>query len=607
MRVKNITIIFSFLILLGLMGGYFLGSFENDAGKSKLNEEKRSDVSGFHYSSFSQKDFFDSAFEKTIRPQISKNQHIRGIIIPHHLLASNLIANALYSISSEKPITVVIISPNHFFTGQGQIISSLYDWETPYGILESDKNIIKRLQANRLLDIDELPFEKEHGISNLTAFIKKVLPNAKIIPLIIKDTLSFRESDFFLDNINKILPENTLFIASLDFSHYLPSQIADFHDTKSLAVLASFDYEGINFLDIDSKPSLRIFLKYLASKGANAFNLLDHSNSAYILKDENISETTSYITGFFSLGNQSKNEQTTLLAFGDLMLDRYIRKITDKNGKDYPFQNIKRFLIGNDLTLANLEGSFTDFQPKPLDPDNTTFTFNPNLIPVLKKIGFNIFNLANNHSLDFGKDGLIKSQKYLEDNNIDYFGDPSNKDRISVIKNIRGIKIGFVGYNEFNNSDFHKIIEEIKKIKQEASFVVVYTHWGTEYQTNFSETQQEKAHQFIDAGADVILGSHPHVIQPVEVYKNRIIFYSLGNFLFDQTFSQKVRQGLGVGIVFDKIKLDYYLFPTETKGFQVNLLGKEKGDIILNELADQSLAPEDIKKQIIKGKITINF
>lgn len=606
MKIKNIKIIFIFLLLFGLISGYFLGSFGNKSNKSKIDEQSGGEIFGFHYSSFSQKDFFDNAFKNIDIDKSSKNQNIRGIIVPHHLLASNLIANVFYSISSEKPITVVVISPNHFFAGQGQIISSLHDWQTPYGILESDKNLIKQLQANQLLNIDEPPFEKEHGISNLVAFIKKVLPNARIVPLIVKDTLSLKESEIFADNISKILPEGTLLIASLDFSHYLPSQIADFHDAKSLAVLTNFDYEGINFLDVDSRPSLRIFLKYLDSKGAITFNLLDHSNSAYILKDENISETTSYITGFFSLGDQNKNEQVTLLAFGDLMLDRYVKKIIDKNGKDYPFQNIKRVLIGNDLVLANLEGSFTDFQPKSLNPNNTNFTFDPNLIPALKKIGFNIFNLANNHSLDYGEKGFTQSQTYLKNTNIDYFGSPLNNNNLSIIKNIRGIKIGFIGYNEFNNSDFNKILGEIKKIKQEANFVVVYAHWGMEYQTTFSKTQQEKAHQFIDAGADVVLGSHPHVVQPIEVYKNKVIFYSLGNFLFDQTFSQKTQQGLGVGIIFDKTQTDYYLLPIENKGLQVNLLDKEKAGIILIELANQSLVSENIKKQIIKDKISIN-
>jgi len=329
MRVKNIIIVFIFLILFGLIAGYFFGGLKNGLDKNGFNKQAVSKVDNFHYSFFSQKDFFDNAFNNINKDKIFKNQNIRGMIAPHHLLASNLIANVFYFISSQKPITVVVISPNHFFAGQGQIISSLYDWQTPYGILESDKNLIKQLQANQLLNIDESPFAKEHGISNLVAFIKKALPNARIAPLIVKDTLSTKEGEIFADNIGKILPEDTLFIASLDFSHYLPAQIADFHDAKSLAVLSNFDYEGINFLDVDSEQSLRIFLKYLDAKGASAFNLIDHSNSADILKDENISETTSYITGFFSLGDQNKNKQASFFVFGDLIKNRYVKKIID--------------------------------------------------------------------------------------------------------------------------------------------------------------------------------------------------------------------------------------------------------------------------------------
>ena len=148
-----------------------------------------------------------------------------------------------------------------------------------------------------------------------------------------------------------------------------------------------------------------------------------------------------------------------------------------------------------------MEGSFTDFQPKSLNPDNINFTFDPSLILTLKKIGFNIFNLANNHSLDFGEKGFTQSQTYLKNNNIDYFGSPLNNNHLSVIKNIRGIKIGFIGYNEFAKSDFNEILEEIKKIKQETDFTVVYAHWGIEYQATFSKIQQGEAHQFIDAEA----------------------------------------------------------------------------------------------------------
>lgn len=127
-----------------------------------------------------------------------------------------------------------------------------------------------------------------------------------------------------------------------------------------------------------------------------------------------------------------------------------------------------------------------------------------------------------------------------------------------------------------------------------------------EYQADFSARQQQEAHQLIDAGADVVLGSHPHVVQPMEIYHNKAIFYSLGNFLFDQTFSQKTQQGLGVGIVFNSSRIEYYLFPTKIKDFQVILPNQNENGTLLKELAEKSLVVESIKQQIIQGKIIIN-
>lgn len=575
-----------------------------DLKKSRTESQDLPQALNLHYSFFNQEEFYDKAFEN-IEPLKNIEDDIKGVIVNHHLLAPDLIAEALSVVSSEKSITIVLISPNHFFAGRGQVISSLYDWQTPYGILESDKDLIKKMQDVNLLNVEEWPFEKEHGISNIVAFIKKTLPNAKIIPLIVKDTFSLKAGNIFTEKLENILPEDSLVIASLDFSHNLPSPVADFHDEKSLAVLENFDYEGIKFLDIDSKPTLRIFLKYLNTRNASNFNLLGHSNSAKILKDENIFETTSYITGYFSSGDKKENNKVTLLVFGDLMLDGSVRQLVEENGINYPFINIERFLGGNDFVLVNLEGSFIDFHLKSITLDKISFAFESSSVPALKRLGFNIFNLANNHTFDFGKIGLTQSKKHLENSGFDFFGDSLNDTNISTVKEIRKTKVGFVGYNEFSGIGFEKVITEIKNIRNEADFVVVYAHWGGEYQENFSKSQQEKAYQLIDAGADVILGSHPHSIQPMEVYKNKLIFYSLGNFLFDQVYSLEAQQGLGIGVVFDKPDVEYNLFPIETRNYQIYLMNKEKADSILDELASDSPVSQEIKNQIMQGKIKI--
>ncbi len=609
MGFKNVSSIIIFLMVLGYAMFCYHVIFRNnfnenyfDSIKSQTGFQNLPKIADLHYSFFSQKEFYDKAFEG-LKSSGSREENIKGLIVNHHLLAPDLIAEALSKVSSEKNITVVLISPNHFFAGRGQVISSLYDWQTPYGVLEADKQLIKKFQDKRLLNIEEWPFEKEHGISNLVAFIKKTLPNAKIVPLIVKDTFSIQEGNVFAENLDKILPLDSLVVSSLDFSHYLPSSAADFHDEKSLAVLSNFDYEGIKFLDIDSKPALRIFLQYLDRRNASKFNLLAHSNSAKILKDENISEATSYITGFFSSGYKKENTKITLLAFGDMMLDGTVKKAIEENGNDYPFLNVARFLGGNDLTLVDLEGSFMDFQLKPINSDKTVFAFESNAVPSLKRLGFNLFSLANNHSLDFGNTGLNQSKDHLEGSALDHFGDPLNDANISIIKEVRKTKVGFIGFNELSGLNFEKVIIEIKKIRNETDFIIAYAHWGGEQKKSISKSQQEKAYQLIDAGADVILGSHPHFIQPMETYKGKFIFYSLGNFLFDQAFSLEARQGFGVGIVYDRSDTEYYLFPIETRNSQIYLAEKEKANAILGEIADGSLVSQGIKDQILQGKI----
>ena len=173
-----------------------------------------------------------------------------------------------------------------------------------------------------------------------------------------------------------------------------------------------------------------------------------------------------------------------ILAFGDLLLDRYIKLYIDRHGADYPFENIKEIFAGNDIVLANLEGSFTDFAPRPLDPNNTSFTFDPELAAMLKRHRFNVVNLANNHVQDFGRDGFAQSQACLKQNSIGYFGDYYNESP-ALVKEINGQKIAFVGYHSLADPATEGVVEKIKQAHEIADYIIVYTHWGAEYQNDF--------------------------------------------------------------------------------------------------------------------------
>lgn len=602
MKLKN-TVVWVVLILVGVMSGYAFGYFKKSPEKNELIKSSPN----LHYSYFSNKNFFEDAYTNAHKTPLTSGD-VKGILVNHHLLAPDLIAETMGTLATTAPVTVVLISPNHFSSGQGQIISSLYSWDTPYGVLECDCDAIAKLATQSALSIDEHPFKKEHGISGIVSFIKKSLPNTKVIPIIVKDTLSETARIAFVDSLYAALGNNILVIGSFDFSHYLPDAVAQLHDKKSIAVIKNFDYAGLQTTETDSIPGLEITLRYMEKVGALQFHLIANTNSAQILRDPSIAETTSYIDGNFSIGAKAPDDTATILAFGDMMLDRNVRKAINAHDAEYPFLPIKRLLMGNDIVVANAEGPFTSHTSKTLNILNgpLTFTFDPALLPTLKKLGFTLFSQANNHTLNFKKQGLEDSERAIEKTGLNWFGDPLNENLHSFTTTIRGQKIAFVGYHEFAYQGFTTVLAEIRALKKSGNFVIVYPHWGMEYNRDATATQIQTAHAFVDAGADAVIGSHPHVIEPIEIYKNKAIFYSLGNFIFDQDFSQRTREGLALGIALTPQKVSYYLFPMDIQNAQASLMVYDKRSTVLSDIAGHSYVQNTVKKEINNGIVTVD-
>lgn len=605
---KSLFIFLGIAIVLSFTIGYSIPKNHISSPKGIPSEPVSTNTTtpekNIHYAYLNDRDYFEEAFQNLPQPKSSKDDDIKGFIIPHHLVAKKLIANTFNQVSSDKPLTVFLISPNHFNNGRGQIITSKYNWSTPYGNIEPDTQTIDKLsQIDNTIKVDESPFGTEHGISNEVSFIKKTLPQAKIVPLIIKNTISQNQINTFTDNITQNLPENYLFVASLDFCHNKGVTICNQNDKKSLSILSKFDYKDTKNVDVDSQAGLQILLQSLNKLGYSQFNLLENTNSVNIIGEAPNGEMVSYITGYIT--KKSNSKKVDILSFGDMMLDRYIRNAINTRGFDAIFENMKSIIKDKNIVLANLEGSFTSFTPKALTPNNLQFTFDPNIVPKLKDLGFTHFGLANNHSLNFGFAGLNQTKDFLKKSDINYFGDPNNKDSISFIQAVNGLNIGLIGYHEFNSPDTASVTKEIKALKDKTDFIIVYPHWGIEYQTQFSKAQQDKAHQFIDAGADTVIGAHPHVIQPVEIYQNKAIFYSLGNFIFDQTFSQNTQQGLAVNITLQDNSATYTLIPLESRNLTPFIAGDNSRKTILSKLAENSSVSEDIKSQLELGIINL--
>jgi poly-gamma-glutamate synthesis protein (capsule biosynthesis protein) len=253
--------------------------------------------------------------------------------------------------------------------------------------------------------------------------------------------------------------------------------------------------------------------------------------------------------------------EITLLFVGDMMFDRTIRIKMQRHelGTFFPLKQLEPYFQQFDYVIGNLEGPVTDKPSRsvgsePGSTNNFFFTFQPEIAQTLYEQNLRIVNLGNNHILNFGTDGVRQTKEYLSQANVRYFGDTSTEttsDERTIVVDHEGFKLGFVGYNQFIKDGLPHALEDIAWIKPQVDFVIVYPHWGNEYVPTANAAIVKMAHQLVDQGADLVIGAHPHVIQNVEEYNNVRIYYSLGNFVFDQYFSKEVQEGMMVEVTID--------------------------------------------------------
>ncbi len=235
-------------------------------------------------------------------------------------------------------------------------------------------------------------------------------------------------------------------------------------------------------------------------------------------------------------------------AVGDVLLDRGLKRVLEKNGPEYIFEETSGFINSHDLALCNLECVIST-KEIPI-PKQYTFRADTSVMKGLKASGFNIYSLANNHTVDFGREALIEMKELLENN--DFYTVGIGKNQVEAIKplivKVKGISVAVFANLNFPlesyiylenlpgpcQASIEELTEKIKEIRKKVDFIVVSFHWGAEFNPYPINTQIEYAHKTIDAGADLIIGHHPHIIQSIEKYNNKFIIYSLGNFVFDQ-------------------------------------------------------------------------
>lgn len=562
--------------------------------------------------------FYDQAYQ--LAPTYKKDvpAQVFGGIIPHHLLVSPLIAAFFEGLPKQKIKTVILIGPNHYNLDDPHITTSKGVWKTVYGDLNPNSALIDKLAENKAVVVNERTFDTEHAIYGITTFIKRSLPNANIVPIIFKSYSSKEECNKLAESLNQIMDDETIIVASVDFSHYLSSTQADAFDQQSLQAIQSFDLDKVFTLNgtknFDSPPSFYTLLKVMQLRNSATPMVLQHTNSARYTNESGLKQTTSYFTMYFAKSEFNKpsplslnrifeenhswvstlpqDKIRTMIATGDVIPARSVNfQVLQHKDFKWPYLKTADVTKNADITFVNLETPLIGkCQPT---QEGMIFCGNTRNVEGLVYAGINVASLANNHAGNHGIEGVEETVNLLNKNNILVTGIAG-----PAIKDVKGLKFAFLGYDDItkpqpgvSNVNEDKIKSEISEARKQADVVIVTFHWGVEYRDQPDDRQKYLGHLAIDSGADLVIGNHPHWIQPVEIYKGKLITYAHGNFVFDQEWSQKTKEGvIGKYTFYDNQLIDVEYLPVQINNYgQPYFIKDTQKKLILDHMKIESL------------------
>ncbi len=295
---------------------------------------------------------------------------------------------------------------------------------------------------------------------------------------------------------------------------------------------------------------------------------------AFVIFVPNDSAVVAPITSTSIVPEPEARDAFTLLFAGDIMLARSVQKQIEANQDPlYPFLRIADTLRSADLTFANLEGPISARGKN--QGSIYSFRFEPvGTKSALQFAGFDVVSIANNHIWDWGSEALSDTITHLNEAGIGHAGAGSNYEEANrpFIATVDGTKLALLAYTNLyprsleatsssmgiSSYRLASTSEQIKILKEsgQADLVIVSFHWGVEYESFSTSSQQAIARGLIDSGADLIIGHHPHVVQEIEVYQGKFIVYSLGNFVFDQNLSRITMKGLMVRVTVSDKKIE---------------------------------------------------
>lgn len=307
-------------------------------------------------------------------------------------------------------------------------------------------------------------------------------------------------------------------------------------------------------------------------------------------------------------GSQSaEQEESTLIFVGDVLFDAAFRDCYDKAGIDgVVTPGLQQELRAADIFMINHEFPFSD-RGTPMEDKQFTFRCSPSYVKALEELGVDIVTLANNHTLDYGRDALSDTMETLENAGILYVGAGETKERAESLQVIEknGVRFGFLAATRvvpvvewkvsvqtpglFDCYDDTRLVELVRQAKNQCDFLVVYPHWGVERSKIPEDYQTQIASRCVEAGADLIVGAHSHCLQSVEYIGNAPVFYSMGNFIFG--YSIQASAYLKVTVNKEK-EADCQLVPVSSTGGITGICADVEKNTILSEINSISATAE---------------
>jgi len=298
----------------------------------------------------------------------------------------------------------------------------------------------------------------------------------------------------------------------------------------------------------------------------------------------------------------------SLVFVGDVLLARNIEYLMNQHGSDYPYKGVSFDRFSNrPAVVGNFEASIPDVHI-PTPAKMIRFSVAELFVPSIAVSGFTHMSLANNHAYDFSEAGYQHTSQTLEQNQLQVFGHPKRVDAHSVeFVELENKVIALIGIHTLDQLPTYSALKEVFNYATPRSDMqIVYVHWGTEYISVHSRRQREAAERFVDAGADVVVGHHPHVVQDIELIRGVPVFYSLGNYIFDQYDSVDTQTGLMLQMEFSSSQPRISLLPVTSVASLSQPRPMEKGAhaAFLSALAKRS--DKVLQETIKNGYVLLN-